>query len=69
MLTCRRVTELLSAAQEHPLSLRDRTALRMHTMMCDGCRNFGRQMDMLRKLSRRYVPTTATRSEEDPKSE
>ncbi len=66
MLTCRRVTELLSEAQEHPLSLRDRAALRMHMMMCDGCRNFERQMDMLRKISRSYVPTANSPSEEDP---
>lgn len=66
MLTCRRVTELLSQAQEHPLSLRDRAALRMHTMMCDGCRNFGRQMDMLRKISRSYAPSADTQAKDDP---
>lgn len=65
MLTCRRVTELLSEAQEHPLSLRDRAALRMHTMLCDGCRNFGRQMDVLRKLSRSYAPS----ADANPKDE
>lgn len=66
MLTCRRVTELLSEAQERPLSLRDRAALKMHTMMCDGCRNFGRQLDVLRKISRSYVPSADEPSRNDP---
>jgi len=68
VLTCRQVTELLSEAQEHRLSLRDRAALRMHTMMCDGCRNFRRQMETLRRISRSYAPSTDPPPGEDPPS-
>lgn len=54
MMNCRHATRLLSEAQERELSLSERTGLKLHTAMCAGCRNFGRQMQVLRKISRAY---------------
>lgn len=51
MLNCRRATELLSEAQDHKLEWRQRLSLRMHTMLCSSCRNFGRQLGDLRDYS------------------
>ncbi|MCR8921876.1 zf-HC2 domain-containing protein [Dasania sp. GY-MA-18] len=58
MMNCQQVTRLLSDAQERELSLKERTALKVHTMMCSGCRNFGQQMGTLREIARKYVNGT-----------
>lgn len=55
MLNCREATRLMSEAQEHPLKLGENLSLKMHVMMCSGCRNFGKQMHTLRQIARAYV--------------
>lgn len=55
MMNCRNATRLLSDAQDRQLSLQERAALKFHLMMCSACRNFGTQMDALRRLTRSYV--------------
>ena len=55
MLNCEQVTRLLSEAQERKLTLTERMPLKMHVMMCSGCRNFGEQMGMLRHVARAYA--------------
>lgn len=53
MLTCKQATETLSQAQDRALSLRERWDLRLHLLMCSGCRNFARQMELIRRACRR----------------
>lgn len=53
-MNCRYATRLLSEAQERELSFGERAGLKFHTAMCAGCRNFGKQMQVLRKISRAY---------------
>lgn len=55
MLNCREATRLMSEAQEHPLKLGENLSLKMHVMMCSGCRNFGKQMHALRRITRAYA--------------
>ena len=55
MLSCKEVTRRLSAAQDRELSLAERLQLKMHLAMCGGCRNFSRQMDLLRDACKRYI--------------
>lgn len=55
MLNCQQVTRLYSASQERPLTLQERMSLKMHVMMCSGCRNFGKQMLTLRHVARAYA--------------
>jgi predicted anti-sigma-YlaC factor YlaD len=52
MLSCNEVTRLLSDSQERTLHLNERMMMRMHLMMCSGCRNFGRQMTVMRDAMR-----------------
>lgn len=52
MLSCEQATRLLSERQERALSLGEKTSLTMHTAMCSGCRQFGRQVVSLRDLIR-----------------
>lgn len=56
MLKCKEATHLMSEAQDRQLSFGERARLQIHLAMCDGCRNFRRQMDFLREVCRRYIP-------------
>lgn len=44
IFSCREAARLASEAQDHPLAMRQRMALRMHTMMCAACRTYERQI-------------------------
>lgn len=55
MLNCQNVTRLYSESQERTLTLQERMSLKVHVMMCSGCRNFGKQMLTLRHIARAYV--------------
>jgi len=55
MLSCREATRLFSESQERPLTLREKTALRLHTAMCSGCRHCKQHMDALRKAARAFA--------------
>jgi len=55
MMNCQEATRLFSEAQERELSLKERAALKLHVMMCSGCRNFANQMGALRSFARDYA--------------
>lgn len=55
MLNCENATRLMSESQERPLTVAERMPLKLHVMMCSGCRNFGVQMHVLRQLSHSYA--------------
>lgn len=52
MMNCKEVSHLLSEAQDRPLQLHERLPLRLHLFMCVGCRNYGKQLDFLRAVTR-----------------
>lgn len=52
MLDCRQNTELLSQSLDRAVTFRERMAMRMHLMMCKGCRNFEKQLAFIRKAAR-----------------
>ncbi len=52
MLDCKHNTELLSQALDRPVTLREKIAMRLHLMMCRGCRNFEKQLAFMRKAAR-----------------
>ncbi|MDA8257624.1 MAG: zf-HC2 domain-containing protein [Betaproteobacteria bacterium] len=54
MLNCRQATELMSQEQDRPLRLDERLGLRLHVLVCTGCSNYRRQMDVLRAACRRF---------------
>lgn len=55
MMNCDRATMLMSQAQERTLTTMERAALVAHKSMCNGCRNFERQLPTLREAARRYA--------------
>ena len=49
MLDCKEVTRLVSQGLDRDLSLGERTALRLHLAICEGCRNVSKQLAFLRR--------------------
>ena len=55
MLNCHDATRLMSKSQERPLSILERMSLKMHLMMCSGCRNYREHMSAIRLMTRAFV--------------
>lgn len=55
MLKCKQVSHLLSEAQDRKLALAERLPLQMHLVICEGCRNYGKQLDLLRAATQHYT--------------
>lgn len=54
MLMCKEATQLLSESLEHRLPWNDRLRLKLHLLICAGCRRTGEQFGFLRAISRRW---------------
>lgn len=55
MRSCKEISVLLSQAQERQLGFAEQWSLRLHLLICDGCRNFRRQLAFIRTAARRYL--------------
>jgi len=53
MYSCEQAAMLSSRAMEQPLTPSERILLGMHLMMCKRCSNFSRQIEFLRRASRK----------------
>lgn len=53
MYSCEQAAKLSSRAMEQPLKPAERVLLRLHLMMCQRCTNFSRQIEFLRRASRK----------------
>jgi hypothetical protein len=49
MPTCKEVSRLVSLGLDRRLGFVERLRLRVHLAICDGCTNFKKQMEFLRK--------------------
>ena len=47
--TCKEVSHLVTQGLDRRLGFGERLRLRVHLAICDGCANFKRQMEFLRK--------------------
>ena len=54
-ISCKEASRLLSQAMDQDLPLWDRARLRLHLAACDACRNFSRQLEVLRRAIVRLV--------------
>ncbi|AUH50510.1 hypothetical protein CXB49_06670 [Chromobacterium sp. ATCC 53434] len=52
-LNCRAASRLISAGMDRPLTVAEHLKLRMHLLLCGNCRQFSRQLDLLRQAARR----------------
>jgi len=55
MMNCQQATRLISESQERELSLTEKLSLKMHVMMCSGCKNFSLQVPFLSKAMKAYA--------------
>lgn len=55
MMNCQQATRLISESQERALTVPEKLTLKMHLMMCSGCRNFSLQVPFLGKTMRAYA--------------
>jgi predicted anti-sigma-YlaC factor YlaD len=62
---CKNITRLLSEALERPLSAGEWLAVGVHLPTCSGCRNFRKQIGLLRAASRAMSGLSETRAEGD----
>jgi hypothetical protein len=53
MLTCKQASKLISQSLDHPLTWSEKMRLRLHLFICDPCRHFRRQLNLLRTLLHR----------------
>ena len=53
MLSCQEASRLASQSLDRILTLRQRIELRLHQMICSGCRAFARQLQHIRQACRR----------------
>ncbi len=58
MMNCTRATRLASESLERPLQLHERFGLRLHLMMCSGCRCFEQQAQQLSTICKAYPGET-----------
>lgn len=63
MLNCQEVSRLHSEAQDRELSLKENVSLKLHVVMCTGCRNFGKQMHTLRQAMQGFANGEDERSD------
>lgn len=55
MMNCQQATKLISESQERSLSLPEKMSLKVHVMMCSGCKNFSLQVPFLSKAMKAYA--------------
>lgn len=55
MMNCQQATKLISDSQQRALSLPDKLSLKVHVMMCSGCKNFSLQVPFLSKVMKAYA--------------
>ena len=48
LLSCKETTRLLSQGEDRKLAFGERVALRVHLVICNGCRNVSAQFKFLR---------------------
>ena len=53
MLKCQDASRLQSQSQDRRLTLREKMGLRLHLWICDSCREFSRQLQLIRGACRR----------------
>jgi len=63
MLNCHKATRLISEAQERELSMPEKLSLKVHLMMCAGCKNFSLQVPFLSKAMKAYAHREDSASE------
>ena len=54
MMNCQQATQLISESQDRTLSLAETMRLKVHVMICSGCKNFSLQVPFLSQAMKNY---------------
>ena len=54
-LSCKEASRLLSQSMDREMSVGELARLRLHLTLCDACRNFSRQLELLRRAVARLI--------------
>lgn len=65
--TCREVHRLTSEGLDRELSMIERTRVHLHLLVCEACRNFTGQMELIRRAMRNLSATSD--EQQDDKTE
>ena len=55
IIDCQHATRLLSDSQERALTAAERLQLHLHLPICNGCRRFRTQLEIMRTMMRDYA--------------
>lgn len=55
MMSCKKVSGLISASLDRPLSFRERLGVLAHSLICKGCTHYNNQMLFIRAASHRIT--------------
>ena len=55
MLSCKESAQLMSQGMDRSLSLRERIGLRLHLLLCYGCRNARQQLRFIRRACSNWI--------------
>ncbi len=55
MMNCQQATRLISESQDRALPLSQRVSLKVHLIMCSGCKNFSLQVPFLSQAMKAYA--------------
>jgi len=58
MDNCKKISRMMSDAMDRDLTPWERLRIRVHLLMCTGCAQFARQLQILRAVSRAFVDHT-----------
>lgn len=64
--TCKEVHRLTSEGLDRELSLVERTRVRLHLLVCDACRNFTDQMELIRRAMRKLSAASDEQQDDKP---
>ncbi len=51
---CKEITRLVLQGEDRPLGPVDQLRVRAHLLICTGCTNFGKQVELMRRASQRW---------------
>ncbi|MBF0264673.1 MAG: zf-HC2 domain-containing protein [Gammaproteobacteria bacterium] len=55
MLTCKQATERISKQQDIKLTVSEKLSLRFHLLLCKGCKNYQRQINIIHQACQRLT--------------
>ena len=67
MMNCQQATRLISESQERALSLSEKVSLKVHLMVCSGCKNFSLQVPFLSQAMKAYTKGFDEKPQEEAK--